>query len=448
MLSSDPFVRQAVRQRFTHDLVEIPDSTDQNTRLGLTANDPRQRVEFALIARQIIKADREKIVALLLADADPTVRFVAIQWAAEEGLTKSVQAELDKAVRRDDTTRELLEAYLVAIAPRGSGPVDPKQEAKGEDFIAKLLLDANTNLTLRRFALRSLRPDHPQLTFAVLDRFLKDDDAAIRLEAVRSLREKTGEERDKRLLQIALDAKASDIVRAEATMGLTVDRDDNRAALGDLADEGPLVVASEALRSLRKHLTPVDYQVLTNRLAKRTAADASLKQLLDAARAEAPADKLPPVIKTADWLKLVGEGGDAAIGERVFFHLKAGSCSRCHAMNGRGGGLGPNLTQTASRITRERLLQSILQPSLEIAPQFVPWQIITTDGRNFTALLVTEEVDGTQIYRDQAGKIYRLKPLDIEARRPSPQSLMPEGLEKQMTREELRDLLAFLGKKN
>lgn len=448
MLSSDSFVRQAVRQRFAEDLKVNAAGTLRRVRAGLRADDPRQRVEFALIARQGFAEDRVASVRELLDDADPTVRFVAIRWAAEEGLVSDVQADLDRAVQKTDTTRELLEAYLVAITPRPNGQFDPKNEAKGEEFIAKLLVDPKTNPTLRRFALRSLRPDHPSLTFQLLDQYLADKDEGIQLEAVRSLREKSGPERDSRLLRIAKDDQAGEALRGEAVMGLTMENDTVSEVLRNLAANGKKGLATDALRTLRGAFSSEEYEAFSAMMARSRDKSEETDRLIElTAKSPEPQPAAPAASQTSDWLKLVGEGGNAEVGERVFFHLKAGSCTRCHAMNGRGGGLGPDLTQTASRLTRERLLQSILQPSLEIAPQFVPWQIVTTDGRNFTALLVNEEVDGTQIYRDAAGKTYRLKPLEIEERKPSEKSLMPEGLEKQMTREELRDLLAFLGKK-
>ncbi len=79
-----------------------------------------------------------------------------------------------------------------------------------------------------------------------------------------------------------------------------------------------------------------------------------------------------------------------------------------------------------------------------MAPQFVAWLVVTTSGQSITGVLVHEEATGEQTYADAQGKLTELKPDEIEARRPLPTSIMPEGLPRQMTVQEFRDLVAFL----
>jgi putative heme-binding domain-containing protein len=102
------------------------------------------------------------------------------------------------------------------------------------------------------------------------------------------------------------------------------------------------------------------------------------------------------------------------------------------------------LTTTTRTLTRERLVDSILRPSKEIAPMFVPWQIETEDGRVLAGMLVSQAVNGELTYADEKGELFRLKPSEIEARRPSAKSIMPDGLSNSLTLQEFRDLLAFL----
>ena len=59
----------------------------------------------------------------------------------------------------------------------------------------------------------------------------------------------------------------------------------------------------------------------------------------------------------------------------------------------RPGGAGP--LAAGKGIDRRRLVQSILQPSQEIAPQFVAWSVARTDGTVFTGVLVGESPEGT-----------------------------------------------------
>jgi hypothetical protein len=113
-------------------------------------------------------------------------------------------------------------------------------------------------------------------------------------------------------------------------------------------------------------------------------------------------------------------------------------------MDGRGGRIGPDLTVTPPALSRPRLIESILRPSKEIAPLFVPWAIETTDGRALVGLLASEGLTGEQTYVDPQGQSFTLRPLEIAARVAHTKSLMPDGLEKTLTVQEFRDLLAYL----
>ena len=58
--------------------------------------------------------------------------------------------------------------------------------------------------------------------------------------------------------------------------------------------------------------------------------------------------------------------GDPRAGERIFFHLRVGGCFRCHEFEGRGYTVGPDLSTIGRSMTRERLVQSLVDPSREI----------------------------------------------------------------------------------
>lgn len=110
--------------------------------------------------------------------------------------------------------------------------------------------------------------------------------------------------------------------------------------------------------------------------------------------------------------------------------------------------MGPELSSTARQLDRAKLIEAIVEPSKEIAPRFVPWSIVTTDGRALTGLLVSEAVTGEQTYADSDGGLFVLRPEQIEQRVPHSKSIMPDNLADQLTRREFRDLLAFLQGRN
>jgi putative heme-binding domain-containing protein len=144
------------------------------------------------------------------------------------------------------------------------------------------------------------------------------------------------------------------------------------------------------------------------------------------------------------WLKQLEGNADAAAGERVFFHAKGPGCYRCHEVEGRGGRVGPDLSRLARGMGRRRLVQSILQPSAEIAPQFVPWTVARTNGTVFTGILLVESQDGVQTYADTEGRSILVNSSDIEDRKPQTTSIMPDNVARTLTVQEFRDLVAFL----
>ena len=117
----------------------------------------------------------------------------------------------------------------------------------------------------------------------------------------------------------------------------------------------------------------------------------------------------------------------------------------CHQFDGRGGTIGPDLTNVDNSNSRERIITSILQPSREIAPHFQSWLLTTTDGKTLSGLrLAKAGDDGVEPYADAEGREFTLKSEDIESRHASPISIMPDGLEATISIDDLRDLVTFL----
>ncbi len=92
-------------------------------------------------------------------------------------------------------------------------------------------------------------------------------------------------------------------------------------------------------------------------------------------------------------------------------------------------------------------MESILNPSKEIAPQFVAWSVARTDGTVFTGILLDQSPEGALIFADSQGRLITVKAGEIAERKPQTTSIMPDNLARLMTLQEFRDLLAYLGKR-
>jgi putative heme-binding domain-containing protein len=135
--------------------------------------------------------------------------------------------------------------------------------------------------------------------------------------------------------------------------------------------------------------------------------------------------------------------GDAARGRQVFFETSGVSCKNCHRIAQEGKEVGPELTAVGKKLNRFQLLESILEPSKQIDPKFVTYLAETKDGKLFTGLLL-EKADHEVVLKDALNNQHRLATGDIEQLVPQRQSLMPDLLVRDMTAQQVADLLEYL----
>lgn len=146
----------------------------------------------------------------------------------------------------------------------------------------------------------------------------------------------------------------------------------------------------------------------------------------------------PPVVDNQSRPELAG--GSWLRGQKEFFDRDAG-CSKCHTFRGKGGTVGPDLSNLPKR-DYASVLRDITQPSFAINPDYVAQVIVTADGRVLTGTVRTDK--GRLIVSDQQGKETVLSRDDIEEIHASDKSIMPEGIPKLLGPVRLRDLLCFL----
>ena len=136
--------------------------------------------------------------------------------------------------------------------------------------------------------------------------------------------------------------------------------------------------------------------------------------------------------------------GDAEAGRKLFFDAKGkAQCSKCHAVGGQGGRIGPSLDRIASRRAAEYVMQSILEPSKDIDPQYEAVQVVTAKGRTVVGLRVNESNFSIQL-REENGQFHSFDKRDLEEVVVLKKSLMPDNLAEQLTVKELHDLFAYL----
>jgi putative heme-binding domain-containing protein len=134
--------------------------------------------------------------------------------------------------------------------------------------------------------------------------------------------------------------------------------------------------------------------------------------------------------------------GDVRRGQLIF-HSEKAACYSCHAIGYRGGTVGPDLTRIGSIRADRDLLEAIVFPSASFVRSFEPIAVATSAGKVFNGLIRGETADEL-ILATGVNQEARVARREIEEMRPSTVSVMPAGLDQQLSPQELADLVAFL----
>ncbi len=138
-------------------------------------------------------------------------------------------------------------------------------------------------------------------------------------------------------------------------------------------------------------------------------------------------------------------GGDVAVGKKIFMERPTAGCFTCHKINGVGGNVGPDLAGVLGRHNREYILESILFPNKQIAPGFENVIVKTKDGQIYAGIVKSEDANELKISvtEDGAVTLLTVKKTDIQSRQRG-LSGMPEGLGKALSKQDIRDLVAYV----
>ncbi len=150
--------------------------------------------------------------------------------------------------------------------------------------------------------------------------------------------------------------------------------------------------------------------------------------------ATADSQPLPPVAE------LVKRRGDAVAGAQVF--AKTGTCSNCHKVRGEGKEVGPDLSEIGSKLSREAMYVSILDPSAAVSHNYETYTLLTEDGDTVSGLLVSE-TDQAVTLKTAEGISRTVETDAIEILQKQPKSLMPQDLQRLMTVDQLVDLVEY-----
>jgi putative heme-binding domain-containing protein len=134
-------------------------------------------------------------------------------------------------------------------------------------------------------------------------------------------------------------------------------------------------------------------------------------------------------------------GGDPRKGGAIFWNNSSAQCVRCHAIDDYGGNVGPRLNGVANRLSREQLLEALIEPSARIAPGFGLVTLELKNGQKINGILQQEKPEGYLMkVGDKPDTMVRKA--EVVNRINSPSSMPPMHL--LLKKKEIRDVVSYL----
>jgi putative membrane-bound dehydrogenase-like protein len=446
--TSDPFLQyQAL-----HSLDSVYDPA-VNTQVPTTlktliekAPDRAFSLYFFLHLRRRNPRDVDVARVGLLSDS-AEVRFAAVQWIGEERLTE-LRPKVENLLNDPQTTPKLLLASLATLSRLDGVPASEFEKTPPTGYALAMVTDASKPAALRATALRMLPPATPELPTKLLLEFLQSGDATLQMEAVRTLMQSPRPEAVAALAEIVANPQAALDLRADAIVALSamgpnapessridallLDGIESRLRLRDPTNGE--VLQLESIRAVRNRVTEEKFRSALEKARETANVESALREAIDFALAGKNDSGPPPLALDPQ----------PSRGRRVFFSPHGPNCAKCHTVHGRGGQVGPDLSVIVRTMNREKLYDSIVNPSKEVSPQYLTWVITTTGGKTHTGIIVSENGGGDVELGDAQGNVVKVPRKDIEERTPSPVSVMPQGLHQRMTPREFAEVISYL----
>jgi putative heme-binding domain-containing protein len=370
----------------------------------------------------------QKLIAEMVRDAHDEPRLIAAQAMARANLKEPPADWYDAlavAIATNDCSRELPDFVRTAAVL-----AQPKQQpAKLTEALFAVAQEDRHPPDVCLTALAAIHPSAARLDATgytlALDCIGKDEPAALRSAAAEAF--SRAKLTNPQLIGLTVNLKKAGPLDLPKLIGVFAKSTDEKVGMA-------LV---KALRDpeLRPAVRTELVKPILDKYPKSVQAEAAK---LYAELAEARKDESARLEKILAELK----PGDVRRGQAVFNSTKT-SCIACHTIGYVGGKIGPDLTRIGAIRQERDLLESILFPSASFVRSYEPLTVRTKDGKVFNGIPKKDAPDEIVLIL-AADKEQRIAREDVDEVQPGKVSIMPAGLDKQLSEQELADLIAFL----
>lgn len=355
----------------------------------------------------------------------PDLRMKAMQWLTDAAVTRKVKPAGELAALEKLVVGEAAAAHP-GLQQGAIKLASTWKDAAISPALQTLATDPKTKTELRKVAIEGLVAIGDKASKETLAKLVgKGMPLPIRMQAAAGL---SG-------MDLPAASQAAAAILAEATP--QDDPDDMLSAFLDRKNGAEQLAAAIAKQTLVPDVAKrsLRYMYSVGR------SDADLSNVLSKAAGIA-ADAPPPTPEEVAKIATdVIAKGDPARGEKIF-RRKDLNCMKCHSVSRAGGQVGPELSAVGGSSPVDYVLNSILNPNLAVKEQYVTRIFVLSTGKVLTGVVIDRD-DVRVNMRDATGVIVKIPTADIDDEVEG-KSLMPQGLTKFLTRDELLDLAKFI----
>ena len=383
----------------------------------------------------------------LLNDSSKEIRKTALIYIGAK-MRADMRGDLDRALYAGLIDTDLVETYLAAIAhiqPHFSNSLVNKTESISSDinrtlpesFLESMLTNVNVSQKSKAAILPFLSIDKTKTSLLI--KLLENaTEEAYQIALLKSFKFTKTTELERIAEGLVFDTRNASSVRILAIDYLQSDTEENCKAMLNSLDEKDESIHYAAIRFLCKCSFDNDVLEKISGLIESNAISGSKTGLSYWRKCKA--ESLQSMVDIESFESVVDETGNEAIGKMVF-ETAHYQCSTCHKINGWGGSFGPDLSNIGSSKSKSQLIQTILNPSEDIAPDWQTWFITDKNGDVHIGRQIDVHLDKAELMNVNGSFDEYEDPISYGVH---DQSLMPEGLHQLMTPDEFKDLIAYM----
>jgi putative heme-binding domain-containing protein len=437
--SDDPFLQSIARWKLGKD-------TDyQQLMTLLDHQDAEVQLQGLLILQKHPQQVEIQRLSDLLGHRDLRLRQAALFYIGTRQVEEAMPT-LIAALKSGSITPELFDGFLAAVQhlqpefvqgyqQRIENKSNSLERVLPENFIAEIIADRQTEEPIRALALPYLdKPqEHQKL---LLNQLQESKDEAYQVSLIDALSYISNDADiqlfNNLLLNILMNENNPIRVRSIAAAAMVQPNPDQ---------------CTNMLQTLSTADIDLQYAIV-NKLC--TCGDEAVKEWITANNSSIGAAAMSSwekclsgrviEISNQEFANSVNHTGSALRGELVF-KSSSSLCQSCHQVEGWGGEFGPDLTKIGSSKNQQQLIDAILYPSKEMAPEWQGWYVIDQEGNRHIGRQIDVHLKNVELMNihGEFDSYHRPKSYGVAKK-----SVMPEGLQNTMTKTEFNDLIAYL----